>query len=199
MYGCNTSFVKGLPLEQTLPLMAEAGFSHVNMDRDVRSRFLFSDERMAQLKGILDQHPLKVDWFHAPYDKITPFWVKDPEVRGSAMAALSYLVRQVAQLGARSFIVHCVEPTITPLVDADEAKNYAAEVYHQLAQVAGSFGLKIAVENLGMPESNVINRYVLDQIPELGLCLDAGHANIYGLWGGVPGGIRRAHHRPAPA
>jgi sugar phosphate isomerase/epimerase len=182
MYGCNTTFIKGLSLEQSLPLMCEAGFIHINMDRDARTRFLFSDERMAQLKSILDHYPIKVDWFHAPYDKITPFWVEDPEIRGSAMAALSYLVRQVAQLGTRTFIVHCVEPSLTPLVDPTEAKKYAAEVYHQLVQVARPFGLNIAVENLGMPESNEMNRYALEQIPELGLCLDAGHANIYGMW-----------------
>jgi sugar phosphate isomerase/epimerase len=182
MYACNTSFVKGLTLEETLPLMVEAGFSHVCMDRDVRQRFLFSDKRMAQLKRLLDQHPIKVDWFHAPYDKITPFWTDDTELQGVALGALCYAIRQVAQLGTRTFIVHCVEPTITPKVDANEAKKHAAEVYYQLVEVARPYGLRIAVENLGMPQSDVINQYVLNQIPELGLCLDAGHANIYGHW-----------------
>ena len=182
MYGCNSTYVKGVPLEKSLPMMVRAGFTHVNMDRDVRKRFLFSSERMAELKGILDRHPIKVDWFHAPYDKITPFWTEDSELRGFAMGALCFAATQVAQLGARSFIVHCVEPTLTPLVAADEAKKYAAEVYNQLVEVARPLGLNIALENLGMPESNVINQYVLEQIPEMKLCLDAGHANIYGLW-----------------
>jgi sugar phosphate isomerase/epimerase len=182
MYGCNSSFIKGLPLEQSLPFMVEAGFTHINMDRDVRQRFLFSDERMARLKALLDQYPIKVDWFHAPYDKIPPFWTDDGELRGAAMGALCYAIRQVAQLGARSFIVHCVEPRLTPEVNADEAKKYAAEVYHQLVEVARPYGLNIAIENLGMPQSNVINQYLMEQIPELGFCLDVGHANIHGLW-----------------
>lgn len=179
---CNTELVEGLAIEEQLRLVADAGFSHVNLGGDRwRGRRMVFRAPFAELRKALSDLPLSVDWVHAPF--IWPSLdTADEEHWHVSIAAHRFYLERAAELQARACVIH---PFFDTLKHADTPKATYARVIEASGELAGrarELGLSLAIENMPYPEHHELVEAMLDAIPPLGFCLDVGHVHIVGNW-----------------
>ncbi|MFH1085536.1 MAG: sugar phosphate isomerase/epimerase [Chloroflexota bacterium] len=187
VYAITTALVDDLPLEEALRALAEAGFTQVEISgKDAVMQAWLADP--AALAGALRRFGIVPRSIHTPgagWDNAAP----QEEIRLASVAVGLTTIEQAAALGAELVIVHANKPNgdFTPEgVGASWARSRASLV--ALAEHAGRFGVKLALENLparGTPRPTAKMEQVLALIDGLGdhvgVCLDAGHSNANGL------------------
>jgi sugar phosphate isomerase/epimerase len=177
---CTTAIVSSVPVRERLRLVADAGFTHISPSQGIRESTLFFNRKLARMRRVWEAHGLAVDWFHAPWTDLPALCDPNPGLRGIAAGALSYALEQIASVKARCMVVHAIGKALPEGVSLEEAKQLIGEAIEQLVEMARDLGVLIAVENLSRPVNYRINEYLLDALPALGLCLDAGHALVAG-------------------
>ncbi len=166
-------------------IMAEFAANHVKhlvlndmLIRDVMKSLRFGD----QLKKEIDGAGLTFVDSHAPFGSFEDLNVPDPARRPAMLERLKLALRIAADFGVDSMTVHTGN---TP----QEWGNYTPEQFHEaliasldaLLPLAAELNVTIAIENIwfvtNTPEKllNVIERF---RSPHLGICYDAGHANL---------------------
>ena len=62
----STCFNYGIPIEGQIPLIAEAGFTHVSLGQNLNHFDYLSAERRQRLSKLLDRFSLNIDTIHGP-------------------------------------------------------------------------------------------------------------------------------------
>ncbi|MBE6653300.1 MAG: sugar phosphate isomerase/epimerase [Ruminococcaceae bacterium] len=107
--------------------------------------------------------------------------------RAERFAAMVTGIRGTALLGAPYFVIHCIMPFGENNPDhRDELWEMNAEYYERLCKVAEDCGVTLCLENLpftALPlsrTSEVLEFVRMMNTPTMKICLDTGHAAVYG-------------------
>lgn len=161
-----TAFDYSVRIEDQLPLIAEAGFSHVSLGaRLAHFNYLDVDARR-RLKALLQTQHLAVDTVHGPR-------AEQAQLMATAYAA--------ADLGARVVVFHATEFDL-------EAHALSAATDHILAtcealeDVARTAHVIFALENVMPGPATTLLQTVLPNLPpeSFGFCYDSAHDQIDG-------------------
>jgi sugar phosphate isomerase/epimerase len=181
MLSITTDYVRdmGNP-EPYLRRIAEAGFSHLHWCHHWNTDFLYSRPEVDQIAAWLDELSVSVLDIHASHG-VEKAWGSTREYE--RLAGLELVMNRIAmssRLGSDVIILHL--PALPPdCVDVDAALGPAYRSLDALVPYAGDHGVRIALENMGRDNFDVLARlFSLYDAGFLGLCYDAGHGNVAG-------------------
>jgi sugar phosphate isomerase/epimerase len=165
-----TSFQYDIPIEQQIPLIAEAGFSHVALGVKPEHSGYRSREARASLKRQLEERGLKVDSLHASR-------LDAPEASGSVSAS----VEAAAELGAGCVVAHA-GPFHCGTEGFAERLHAVLVTCEALVSVLRGNGMVLAIENvMPGPATDLATQAITELDPTIfGFCYDSAHDQIDG-------------------
>ena len=214
MHSCTLSLFDLSPGPDVPARLAEAGFSLVNLSADLRfgdpadplrgALRLASDADLARLRRELKSSGVGIDWVHAPYGDRLSLVSPDNGERAFALASHTFLLEQAARAEARAMVFHAYWRALPGQVGVAQAKDWLVGAFGQLASRARRLGVAACLENLTAEGCNLFTDAVLEEVPDLWLCFDAGHAHLaqnagrwLPRWRGRVGAVH-LHDNPGP-
>ncbi len=166
----STCFDYAVPVETQIPLIAEAGFTHISLGKDVNHSGILDRQKRRKLRDLLDHHNLEIDTIHGPQ-------LCSPGSTGQ----LRETINAAADLGAPVIVVH---PGPFELNEADLSQSLAT-VLHTLEKTTPEIeqaGIKIALENVMPGPATELAVRALGQLDSglFGFCYDSSHEQIDG-------------------
>lgn len=157
-----------LPMEQVLPLLAEAGFCAVSPGWERNGDFIEAVEQ-ARKNGLLLQS------LHGPLRGMPAMWSRDPDVAKPIFQDLMQSASDCAELGIPILVVH-------PWNGVDyrfSRESLSFRQFDALVSHCQALGITLAFENLEGPEflTALMERY--SHVPAVGFCWDSGHERCY--------------------
>lgn len=203
--GINTDFQGELDriedIENSLKLIAEAGFTHMHWCFEWDGDYLYAGSEMQQIREWMDKYNLRAKSLHSSkgsrrggVERITAHYRKDytSSVEYNRIAGTELIKNRVELahvLGATEIVLHMYLP-YQDFVEVPGAKEAFYEtVYRSLDELqpfCREKNVRICIENLfEAPGELQIEQFdrLFARYPAdfLGLCLDTGHANL--VWG----------------
>lgn len=192
-FGISTHLFHDVPLDRVhLQAIADHGFDYVELFA-TRTHFDYHDEAaIGRLRGWLEATGLTLHSVHAPINEslIKGVWgpsysnaATDGKRRTQAIQEAEQAIRLARLLPYRFLVVHLGIPDdyASP---GDNGRDGARQSIELLAVLAAEHGVRLAVEvipnALSTPEALV---RLLEQdleLPDLGICMDVGHAHLMG-------------------
>lgn len=166
----STSFNYDVPLSAQIPLIAEAGFSHVSLgEKELHSGFLSALGRVA-VKGLLERFGLKLDTIHGARADVPD---SAQRLADTACAA--------TELGAEVVVFHG-GPFGFDEAELPVRMDHLLKVCDALDRVAAETGVVFAIENvLPGPATDLVRNALTHLDPaHFGLCYDSAHDQIGG-------------------
>lgn len=161
----------GRSVMKELHRIAEDGFDFCDLTLEPPATWLPDGKEVGRLAGDLGLSLVGHTAWHLPI--ASPF----PELRKAARDLYNQGLACFADAGVELVNVHPDQRV--PLHSKDKVREMNAEAIGQLAQDAAGFGITVMVENLdrlfARPDDLAP---ILDTVPEVGLHLDVGHANL---------------------
>lgn len=169
-------------LFQRLTSIAGAGIPAVNLGTSQIRTLLGSDPRETELlREQIDLLGLAVDWVHAPF-RVPVIYDSSQEIYHVSMGAMKHTIELASQLGASTVIIHAMNQDFPSDITFSPYIDQLIESYRVLVSHGRKRGIRVAVENIDEPESFPIIQSLFDNVPQLTLCFDTGHAQKYGVW-----------------
>lgn len=167
----STAFDYSIPIEEQIPAIAAAGFSHVSLGAKEQHSGYMTVSRRDHLRNLLRQNELEIDTIHAPCGMDLP----DSAQRLAAVA------RVAAELDIPVMVVH---PGPFAIEDLEQV-NLLRKVLHTgriLESVARETGIVFAVENVLPGPSTELAQAAVSQLDPscFGFCYDSSHDQIGG-------------------
>jgi len=166
----SSSFQYGIPIEDQLPLIAEAGFTHVSLGGKLAHSGYLVPKQRNELRSHIEGHGLVVDTIHAcGLDK--------PD----AVPQLSATIEAAVDLKAPCIVAH-VGPFNCSRQGLEDRVETALTTCGDLASVAKGSGVVVALENvLPGPATDLVRKVLQETDTEtFGLCYDSAHDQIDG-------------------
>jgi sugar phosphate isomerase/epimerase len=166
--------------EPALRGMARAGFTHVHWCHHWSTDFLYSRDEIDQIARWLDEFGLRLIDLHGSSGR-EKSWGSEREYE--RLAGIELVVNRMdmtARLGGDAVVMHLPKEP-----DADAGKgtywDRTRRTLDALRPAAGSFGVRIALENVA-PSNHASLSRVLELYPPdyIGICYDSGHGNMTG-------------------
>lgn len=184
-FSASIKTARDLSVEEQIPLIAEAGFTHVSpASSGVYGDYLYRDAVRTRFGRLIRDHGLRIDWVHLPFLRLFPC-SPDTEKRSVALAALRDGIEQAARLqeGA-AVVIHVTDNARLPeRMSPEDCRAQLTDAFHDLLVTGRRVGIDVTVENLFGPHTHELVTHLLDTFPDLGLTLDTGHANVGGTLG----------------
>jgi sugar phosphate isomerase/epimerase len=181
-YSASIKTARDLSVEEQIPLIAEAGFTHLSpASSGVFGPYLYVDGVRERLARLAREHGLGIDWVHLPFFQLA-LCSANPEDRTVALGALRDGIVQTARLqeGA-AVVIHVTHNEIAPPgCSPEDCRDQLTEAFHELLATGRRVGVDVTVENLFGEHTYALVQHLLDTFPDLGLTLDTGHANVGG-------------------
>jgi sugar phosphate isomerase/epimerase len=178
--------------QDRMDAIRRAGFAAVNLYSGICKHLMQSvSSETKRLKSQIRHRNLAVDWVHAPY--VQPI-LYDSEIEKASVSvgALKHAVTIAAELEARSLVVHPMGIEFPMEVDQGACLDQLLHAFSVLVDYGQEYGVQIAVENIDEPFSTRILKVLFDQIQDLTLCFDTGHAHHWHTWDAyIPDHIER--------
>jgi len=154
--------------EPYLKRIAEAGFTHVLWCHEWYTDYLYLEEEIEKIRGMLKKYALKVLDLHAS-SGMQKNWASTVETdRKAGVSLVRNRIDMAEKLDCRVIIMHVPENQSDSLLKSLDS----------LEPYAGKRRIKIAIENGSFEViEDLFSRYSPDF---LGLCYDAGHGNMDG-------------------
>lgn len=166
----STAFDYAVPIETQIPLVAEAGFSHLSLGGDTDHSGYLSEAGRGRLKALLSQGGLSVDTIHGPRADLT-----------DSVERLTAVARAAAGLEVPVVVTHpgpfeFDEPQMPGHLDE------VLRVCQELAPVAAETGVVFAFENMLPGPADVLLQRLLAHLDPryFGFCYDSSHDQIDG-------------------
>lgn len=176
------SFASEATVDEKLCAISDAGISYINIPSNECSNiFMSGSEGLASGCRLLKKSHLRVDWVHSPFEM--PDFTESDGKKWRTAAAMHTVSLDIAmRLGARSLIVHALNTKHDGQMPSDEKVGDIVKGYRMLVSQARTTGVTIATENLLEKSSPDFVSHILDEVSELGLCFDTGHAVLTDNW-----------------
>jgi sugar phosphate isomerase/epimerase len=193
-FGISTHLVHGVPLaREHLADIAAHGFEEIELFA-TRSHFDYHDEAaVARLAGWLEDTGLALHSVHAPISLslVGGVWApplsnasSDQAARRAAVAETVAALGVARQLPFPYLVLHLGVPDTLASTPGMNSRDAARRSLEEIHAAAAPLGVQVAVEvipnALSRPEALVS---LLDdelELPDVGLCLDYGHAFLLG-------------------
>lgn len=173
-----TTFNYEIPLHDQLPMIREAGFTHVSLGGgDLRhSRYLDRDGQKL-LKKLLADSGLKVCSLHAPFKDGFDLSSIERDIAAKTSDLLKRCIDAALLLKANALIFHPGPPCVA---QARDRKELLVRQVLALLEHIGQANLKLAIENLSNDSANRITAFSLQRVvnTKYGLCYDTSHDNL---------------------
>lgn len=166
----STAFDYAVPIETQIPLVAEAGFSHLSLGGNADHSGYLSETGRGRLKVLLSQAGLSVDTIHGPRADLP-----------DSVARLTAVAKAAADLESPVVVTH---PGPFEL-DGSQLPGHLDEVLRvcqELEPVAAETAIVFAFENmLPGPADELLQRLLAHLDPRhFGFCYDSSHDQIDG-------------------
>ena len=178
MISIGTTFNYEIPLEQQLPLIKNAGFSHISLGaRTEHSGYLSSSGQRA-IKKLVETNDLAVCSIHTPFGKGIDVSSPRAEMRTQTLATYQECIDAASALGSSIVIFH---PTAHMQFDnLGDRKMAILDNVNELLGYAGVKEVRLAIENDCLAPANEILSHSLNEITDTryGFCYDSSHDNL---------------------
>lgn len=178
MLSIGTTFNYDIPLETQLPLIREAGFSHISLGggNTEHSGYL-GDEGRKRLRRLLSANDIRVCSIHCPYDDKADLSSPDKASAASALGLFKRCLDAALFLNAGGIIFH---PCSFRANDPEIRKEVLVQQVSSLLDHIGQEPLFVAIENLPSKPVNKLVTHSLDVVTHrrYGLCYDSSHDNL---------------------
>lgn len=177
MISIGTCFNYDMPIEEQIPLIKDAGFSHVSLGADDKHTGYLDPAGIKELKTLVRNNGLKICSIHTPLSMEMDLSSVDKEVAAKTLEVYEKCIDAAEFLDAEMIIFH-------PIGFADdiheERKNILVEQVRSMLEYVGNRNIKLALENLSYPHSLEILHHCFDSITDdrLGFCYDSSHDNL---------------------
>lgn len=178
----NNEYFNFYKINEIFKILKDTGFTHLNISSEF-SRFLISEadeSYLAEFKKLLNDYELKIDWIHVPFFRIN-LYTADYEIWAVSVSSAKKVIDIGSALGAKNTVIHPVCGTELLTLNDNCLKNLL-KAFKILLNYGKEKNITVAIENLIDDPVHIITQDVLDNIPELSLCFDAGHAGISKTW-----------------
>lgn len=180
--------------EKTYVKLKEYGFSAVDFRMMDTNSLIYtlsqseSDALLKREKELAYKAGIEIFQVHGPWR--CPPQDFTEEDRNERLEKMKLSIRAAAILGAKNWVIHPLMPFgITDIGGGHEkeTRKINIEFLKRLLIIAKKYGVYICVENMPMPNFSLATpEQVLDIVKEINdehlrICLDTGHANIFGL------------------
>ena len=165
-----TSFAYDCPLEDLLPLIAEAGFTHVSLGAQEPHSSYLGGARRSGLRDLLLDCDLHIDTIHGK-----------PLHLPQADSTLAATVESAAFLDVPTVVVHAGPFVLKPR-EMHEHLEAALSTCKALTSILRDSGVALALENVHPGPATDLVRRVLENLPGdiFGFCYDSSHDQIGG-------------------
>ena len=166
----STTFDYRIPIEQQLPMIRKAGFTHVSFGMNYEHSGLLDEANWPRLQKLLDENDLAVDTVHG-YDLDRKDSIEKNEI----------LARAAKALGAPVVVIHC---TVFWFEDDEYEEKYqlVAGRIKEMERIAKETGIRFAFENMvpGKPTDLCVEMVKMADPEYIGFCYDSSHDQIDG-------------------
>ena len=165
-----TSFAYDCPLEDLIPLIAEAGFTNVSLGAQEPHSSYLGDARRSGLRNLLLDCSLQMDTIHGK-----------PLHLPQADSTLAATVEAAAFLKVPIVVVHAGPFDLGP-GDIHEHLEATLATCEALTSILRDNGVKLALENVHPGPATDLVRRALDNLPGdiFGFCYDSSHDQMGG-------------------
>lgn len=178
MISIGTTFNYDIPFEIQLPLIREAGFSHISLGggRIEHSGYL-EDEGRKLIRRSLNANDIRVCSVHCPFDDKADLSSPDKALAARALDAFKRCLDAALFLNAEGIIFH---PCSFQLSDSEIRKEVLVQQISFLLDHINKEPLFLAIENLPSNPVNKIVTHSLDVVThrQYGFCYDTSHDNL---------------------
>ena len=165
-----TSFAYDCPLEDLLPVIAEAGFTHVSLGAQEPHSSYLEDSKRSGLRNLLLDCNLQMDTIHGKSLYLT-----------HAESTLAATVESAAFLEVPTVVVHAGPFVLEPREIHGHLQSILATC-EALTSILRDNGVKLALENVHPGPATDLVRRALDNLPGdiFGFCYDSSHDQMGG-------------------
>jgi sugar phosphate isomerase/epimerase len=166
---------EGTPLPY-LRRIAEVGFTHLHWCHHWNSDFMYARSEVDQLARWLADFDLRLLNVHGSNGREKCWYAPEVYRREAGVELVRNRLEMAARLGGDVVIMHAF------LEDGADPESFWGALLRsldELAPVARSLGVRIAIENLNDPGHWAVVTRILESYPPdyVGLCYDSGHGN----------------------
>lgn len=165
----STCFDYNIPIESQIPLIAQAGFTHVSLSSN-RSHFDYlSKEARQKLSELLGRYSLKIDTIHGP------------NTDNTSIGEYTKIAEASVELKAPVVVLHG-GPFDFSEDELDFRFQGLKKLCRELNMIAQNTGITFALENvLPGPATELVRKILLEINSEyIGFCYDSSHDQING-------------------
>ncbi len=168
----STSFNYEIPIEEQIPLVAEAGFTHIMISGDDRHSGYLYKSRRQKLKKLLDKHSLKIDTIHGPRSEILSKLDACKDVK-----ELYPVVEAAKDLGVSIIVLHGFVESKFSREEYPEKVKGLINISKELKALGEKEGIIFALENQEPgPAVDAVKETILTlNSPHIGFCYDSSH------------------------
>jgi len=178
MISIGTTFNYEIALKDQLPMVKEAGFSHVSLGARIEHSNYLTTAGQKIIRGMVESHGLAVCSIHTPFGKDIDISSPQRDVAYHTVEMYKKCSEAAQYLSARVVIFH---PTAYLRSDQiDSRKKTIVRNVEKLLDCIGKTSIRLAVENDSCEPANDVLTYSLDEITDgrYGFCYDSSHDNL---------------------
>lgn len=169
-------------LERVMAEFAENGAKNIVIVNSLLERFLNEPTFFFMFRKLAEQYGLKFQGCHGLWSGVKDLNCDDRQYRPISIANHKLAMGYAAEAGCREYVVHigALCCYYRPY-DEQQMRDYACDTLENLIPEAEKLGIIIAVENSFEPTNTTDEvLYYINKFPSpyVGVCYDAGHANI---------------------
>lgn len=166
----STTFNYDIPIFEQIPLIKEAGFTHISLGMDYSHSGLLEEERLKQLCVEIINAGLKVDTIHG-FDLDQSDYLEVNEK----------VAKAANKLGAKTVVVHCSAFWFPDTQYEDKYVTVSKRI-KDIEEIAKKNNVKFAFENVvpGLPTKLCEDMIEIGNSDYIGFCYDSSHDQIDG-------------------
>jgi sugar phosphate isomerase/epimerase len=178
MISIGTTFNYDITLEKQLPMIKDAGFSHVSLGERVEHSGYLTSAGQQGVQRLLEKNDLEVCSIHSPFGRNIDISSPDCATAENTILVYEKCIDTAVLVEARVVIFH---PTAyMRFEDLNNRKKRIVDNVRRLLEHIGGAPVSLAVENESSAPPNEILGYSLDAIADhkYGFCYDSSHDNL---------------------
>ena len=179
MLSIGTCFKYDIPVTTMLPLIKEAGFSHISLGADEKHTGYLDRVKRKEFMEMVADNGLKICSVHTPLDGDIDISSPDNDIAAKTLDVFKRSIDAAEFLGAGMIIFH-------PIGFSDDTDDIRKEIIvrqvDELLEYLGEREIRIALENLSYPHSIKILDHCFESVQDkrFGFCYDSSHDNLTG-------------------
>lgn len=181
--------MKSTNLEYDVMLSSQAGFRRIELRKEKLINYLRAGNSLRDVRMLYDKYGMQPVCLNA----LQGTYMRTPQDTVGLKDACDYLCYVCRYLGIKH--LEYIPPFNVPIEDPEELEAYTVDSLKMLSDIAMRYGVKIAIEYMGLP-GNSIQTFndclrIVDKVgrSNVGILLDTWH---HYAWGSTPEDILKA-------